>query len=149
MYALKPFIFYHHRAYYARPPLSIMPGRTWRDNGHKALCPLSLCHGPAALLSASKVDGAEFCYKGYSMVTFSDKTDAISPKIGYMPGPMPWLVQKALTDQGAQTLNTAEKGATHVDRELITGDSPDASNAVGLIAAPMMVTYAAKAEAAP
>ena len=41
MYALKPFIFYHHRAYYARPPLSIMPGRTWRDNGHKALCPLS------------------------------------------------------------------------------------------------------------
>eukprot|EP01043_Picozoa_sp_COSAG02_P093169 COSAG02_NODE_29710_length_564_cov_1.279570_1_plen_64_part_01 len=21
--------------------LSIMPGRTWRDNGHKALCPLS------------------------------------------------------------------------------------------------------------
>ena len=117
---------------------------------HAASMPtLALCHGPAALLSASKVDGAEFCYKGYSMVTFSDKTDAISPKIGYMPGPMPWLVQKALTDQGAQTLNTAEKGATHVDRELITGDSPDASNAVGLIAAPMMVTYAAKAEAAP
>ena len=28
-----------YRAYYARPSLSIMPGRTWRDNGHKALCP--------------------------------------------------------------------------------------------------------------
>ena len=48
MYALKPFIFYHHRAYYARPSLSIMPGQTWRDNGHKALCPLSRpCSPPA------------------------------------------------------------------------------------------------------
>ena len=27
--------------YYARPSPSIMPGQTWRDNGHKALCPLS------------------------------------------------------------------------------------------------------------
>jgi hypothetical protein len=33
--------FHHPRAYYARPSLSIMPGPTWRDNGHKALCPLS------------------------------------------------------------------------------------------------------------
>eukprot|EP01043_Picozoa_sp_COSAG02_P053825 COSAG02_NODE_6002_length_3882_cov_3.490087_3_plen_228_part_00 len=31
----------HPRAYYARPPPSIMPGQSWRDNGHKALCPLS------------------------------------------------------------------------------------------------------------
>ena len=30
-----------HRPYYARPSPSIMPGQTWRDNGHKALCPLS------------------------------------------------------------------------------------------------------------
>ena len=37
-----PLFSYHPRAYYARPPLSIMPGRTWRDNGHKALCPLSV-----------------------------------------------------------------------------------------------------------
>ena len=27
---------------YARPSPSIMPGQTWRDNGHKALCPLSV-----------------------------------------------------------------------------------------------------------
>ena len=27
------------------PPPSIMPGRTWHDNGHKALCPLPLAAG--------------------------------------------------------------------------------------------------------
>ena len=36
--------------YYARSIASIMPGRTWRDNGHKALCPLS---GPWMQLSLS------------------------------------------------------------------------------------------------
>ena len=35
------FIFTPHRPNYARPSPSIMPGQTWRDNGHKALCPLS------------------------------------------------------------------------------------------------------------
>ena len=28
-------------AYLAKPLASIMPGQTWRDSGHKALCPLS------------------------------------------------------------------------------------------------------------
>ena len=27
--------------YYARSITSIMPGQTWRDTGHKALCPVS------------------------------------------------------------------------------------------------------------
>ena len=30
-----------HTPYYARSITSIMPGQTWRDTGHKALCPVS------------------------------------------------------------------------------------------------------------
>ena len=40
-----------YRPYYARSIVSIMPGRTWRDNGHKALCPLSLLSLLLALCS--------------------------------------------------------------------------------------------------
>ena len=107
---------------------------------HAANLPtIALCHGPAALLSASKVADAEFPYKGYKMVCFSDKSDAFSPKVGYMPGTMPWLVQAALRGQGAEVHNNSETGATQVDRELITGDSPLASNKLGLISVPILV----------
>ena len=44
-------VFVHHvtlvhntlrvESYYARSIASIMPGQTWRDTGHKALCPVS------------------------------------------------------------------------------------------------------------
>ena len=34
------FIFTPPRPNYARPSPSIMPGQTWRDNGHKALMPV-------------------------------------------------------------------------------------------------------------
>jgi len=79
----------------------------------------------------------------YQMVSFSDKTDKTSPKIGYLPGQMTWFMQEALTKQGAQVLNNSEKGATHVDRELITGDSPAAANQLGVLAAPILVAFAA------
>ena len=38
------------------PSSSIMPGRTWRDNGHKALCPLSesCCYGTLCATSPRK-----------------------------------------------------------------------------------------------
>jgi len=113
---------------------------------HAASLPtIAICHGPAALLAASKVEGnKEFPYKGYKCVTFSDKTDQNTPKIGYLPGKMPWLAQEALKAQGMEPLNTSEKGATHVDRELITGDSPAAANKLGELAAPLLVAAWAK-----
>jgi molecular chaperone Hsp31 and glyoxalase 3 len=48
---------------------------------------------------------------------------------------MPWFVGDLLTAKGVQILNTDVTGATHVDRELITGDSPQAANAVGKLCA--------------
>ena len=81
------------------------------------------------------------------MVSFSDKTDKTTPKIGYLPGAMPWLMQEALTAKGAQMLNTSEKGATHIDRELITGDSPAAANKLGLLASPIIAAWTQRAQA--
>mmetsp|Transcript_6831 Transcript_6831/g.14840 ORF Transcript_6831/g.14840 Transcript_6831/m.14840 type:complete len:280 (+) Transcript_6831:71-910(+) len=107
---------------------------------HAAEIPtISLCHGPAALLAAAKVEGAEFPYKGYKMVSFSDGTDKMGQKIGYIPGAMPWLMQEALKAQGAEVTNKSEKGEVLVDRELITGDSPAAANKLGQVAAPILV----------
>lgn len=42
-----------------------------------------------------------------------------------------WLVAEKLTDLGAKVLNSDITGMTHLDRKLITGDSPLASNNVG------------------
>lgn len=125
-------------------PESVELGKVLHAAHAKNLPTVALCHGPAALLAASKVAGAEFPYKGYTMVCFSDKSDKTSPKVGYMPGAMPWLVQEALRGQGVEVHNKSETGAIHVDRELITGDSPQASNKLGMIAAPILVAAWAK-----
>ena len=72
---------------------------------------------------------------------FTDKTDAFTPSIGYLPGPMPWKVQAALEAKGVEVLNKSETGAVTVDRELITGDSPDAANKLGILAALLLVKF--------
>eukprot|EP01043_Picozoa_sp_COSAG02_P026383 COSAG02_NODE_1519_length_12168_cov_5.127682_9_plen_111_part_00 len=41
---------------YARPLASIMPGQTWRDNGHKALCPLCLMPVISVILFGHRCD---------------------------------------------------------------------------------------------
>lgn len=109
----------------------------------RALPTVTLCHGPAALLSTC-TEGLdkEFAYKGYESMCFTDKTDAMTPKIGYLPGPMPWKCEASVTEKGLKIMNKSEKGSTHVDRELITGDSPDAGTNLGRLAAPIILKYA-------
>ena len=105
---------------------------------------VTLCHGPAALLSTC-LEGTgktECAYKDYKTMCFTDKTDAFTPKVGYTPGAMPWKCQAAIEEKGLTVLNTKETGATTVDRELISGDSPTAANNLGIVAAPLMVEYA-------
>lgn len=94
---------------------------------------LSICHGPAALLSATDAQG-KFIFSGYSMAAFPDSMDKLTPNIGYMPGPMPWYFGEKLTEQGAKIVNKQAKGTCHQDRKLITGDSPDAANRFGKMA---------------
>lgn len=97
---------------------------------------LSICHGPAALLAASLSDKkAPFIYSGYKMAVFPDTVDKMTPLFGYMPGPMPWFFGEKLTALGVEIINKKANGTCYRDRKLITGDSPDAANAFGKLAA--------------
>lgn len=108
---------------------------------HKEELPtVTLCHGPAALLSTNLKK--EFAYKGYKAVCFTDKTDGMTPSFGYLPGHMPWKCQEGLETQGMTIINTTETGQVTQDRELITGDSPDAAHNLGVFAAPILAKHA-------
>ena len=102
---------------------------------------LSLCHGPAALLAANlpgtKTDnsGDGFLYDGYDVAVFPDAVDKQTPRIGYMPGHMPWRFGERLTELGVNIINKKSNGTVHVDRKLITGDGPQAANEFGRQAA--------------
>lgn len=95
---------------------------------------ITLCHGPAALLSAKDADGKNL-FAGYSVDVFPDALDqGPNLEIGYLPAAMKWLVAQELTRQGLTVLNDDMTGAVHKDRLLLTGDSPLASNALGRLA---------------
>jgi len=120
-------------------------GRLLHDAHSKSIPTVTLCHGPGTFLSAS-VEGAGdgFPYEGYEMNCFTDKTDEFTPSIGYLPGPMPWRAQESLQKLGVTIKNKKETGAVHVDREVISGDSPYAAHNLGVKAAPIVVEWANK-----
>lgn len=100
---------------------------------------ITLCHGPAALLAAS-LGKQESPFKGYSVCVFPDVLDqGPNIEIGYLPGHLQWLVADLLGKQGLTVLNDDMTGKTHQDRKLLTGDSPLASNDLGLLAADALV----------
>ena len=100
----------------------------------KDLFTISLCHGPGSFLS-TKLNGNEFLYKGYKMAVFPDSVDKQTPMIGYLPGHMPWQLNEKLTELGVTIVNKKSDTTTHIDRKLITGASPLASNELGKLAA--------------
>ena len=95
---------------------------------------ITLCHGPGSLLTTT-LDNQEFLYKGYEMAVFPDSVDKQTPMIGYLPGHMPWELSEKLKDLGAKVVNTKSDDTVVVDRKLITGASPLASNNLGKLAA--------------
>jgi molecular chaperone Hsp31 and glyoxalase 3 len=112
--------------------------------GHKNdLFTLAICHGPAALLSANLDDPdaaddkseRDFIFKGYEMVAFPTGMDKQMPKIGYLPGTMPWYFGEKLEDLGVTISNKLATGSTHQDRKLISGDGPLAANEFGKLSA--------------
>jgi len=100
---------------------------------------ITLCHGPATLLSTAEVEGKGFAYEGYETTCFTDKTDAMTPSVGYLPGHMPWKCQEAIEKLGMKVQNKSEKGAVHQYEELITGDSPNAADNLGRFAANILI----------
>lgn len=111
----------------------------------KELFTLAICHGPAALLAANlaSADSSEpqdksdsdFIFKGYEIVAFPTGMDKQMPKIGYLPGTMPWYFGEKLESLGVTISNKLTTGQTHQDRKLISGDGPLAANDFGKLSA--------------
>ncbi len=93
---------------------------------------VAVCHGPAAMVARDKKDKPN-PYSGYKMVAFPDKFDKQSPSLGYLPGQLPWFQCEALEKEGIKVINEKITGATHIDRKLISGDSPKACDELGKI----------------
>ena len=104
----------------------------WAHNND--LFTISLCHGPGAFF-ATELGGGEFLYEGYNMCVFPDEVDAQTPMMGYLPGHMKVGVSQRLKDLGVNVMNTEMDNSVCVDRKLITGASPLASDALGKLAA--------------
>lgn len=98
---------------------------------------ISLCHGPAGLLAAGMGEAEEdFLFRDYEMCVFPDSLDTgANIDIGYIPGPMPWLLGERLRELGVKIVNSDITGKVHRDRRLLTGDSPLAANNLGKLAA--------------
>ncbi|WP_115461315.1 glyoxalase III HchA [Winogradskyella aurantiaca] len=95
---------------------------------------ISLCHGPGAFL-ATTLDNQEFLYKGYNMAVFPDSVDNKTPMFGYLPGKMTYGLSEKLKNLGVNLMNTKMDKTVCVDKKLITGSSPLASNELGKLAA--------------
>ncbi len=93
---------------------------------------VAVCHGPAAMIAKDKQNKPN-PYKGYKMVAFPDKFDKQSPSLGYLPGQLTWFQCEELEKEGIQIINEKITGATHIDRKLISGDSPKACDELGKI----------------
>jgi len=94
---------------------------------------ITLCHGPGTLMSA-KIDN-EFIFNGYEIALFPDSVDKQTPMIGYLPGHMPFELGEKLKELGMKIINKKADDTCHIDRNLITGASPYASNKLGRLAA--------------
>ena len=95
---------------------------------------ITLCHGPGSLLSTT-LNNQKFIYEGYKMAVFPDSVDKKTPLIGYLPGQMPHGLSEKLKSLGANIVNTKSDKTVCLDRKLITGASPLASNELGKLAA--------------
>lgn len=109
-------------------------GRTLNWAHENNLYTISICHGPGALL-ATTLKNKSFIYEGYKMAVFPDSVDKMTPKIGYLPGQMPHGLSEKLKSLGANVVNTKADNTVCIDRNLITGASPLASNQLGRLAA--------------
>ena len=101
---------------------------------HNDLFTISLCHGPGSFLSTT-LDNQKFIYEGYNMAVFPDAVDKQTPMIGYLPGHMTSGLSEKMKSLGVNLMNTESDNTVCVDRKLITGASPLASDALGKLAA--------------
>ena len=89
----------------------------------------AVCHGPAALLSAGTGPEGTWLFDGYKIVGFTEEEEDQTPygKLG-----IPWYLENALKSRGAvfDDGDAAWVSYVIVDRNLITGQNPDSSEAI-------------------
>lgn len=95
---------------------------------------ISLCHESGSFL-ATQLNNKEFIYKGYNMAVFPDAVDEETPNVGYLPAKMARGLSEELKKLGVNLMNTKMDKTVCVDRKLITGSSPLASNELGKLVA--------------
>ena len=83
----------------------------------------------------SAQNGGDFIFDGYKIAMFPDAVDKQTPMIGYLPGHMPFKLEAKLTALGLTVINKKADDTCTIDRNLVTGASPQASNALGRLAA--------------
>ncbi|WP_080780748.1 glyoxalase III HchA [Chryseobacterium phocaeense] len=110
----------------------------------KHLYMLTICHGPAALLSAGLDKTKPFPYRGYEIAAFPDSVDKQTPFIGYMPGNIPWKYGEKLNNLGVKIINKKADKTCHKDRKLISGASPKAANNFGKLCATELLNELSK-----
>ncbi|MFD7299380.1 type 1 glutamine amidotransferase domain-containing protein [Streptomyces pharetrae] len=82
-----------------------------------------VCHGPAAMLAATRADGSN-AFTGYEVAAFTDAEEVQ----GGLADKAKWLLQSRLTEAGV-TVRAGEPWAPNVvvDRNLVTGQNPASS----------------------
>ena len=82
-----------------------------------------LCHGPAALLSATREDGT-FAFAGRRLTVFTDEEELQ----GGTGEQTPWFVEETLREKGAEIdAGPAWSSKVVVDGNLISGQNPQSS----------------------
>ena len=106
----------------------------------KAKPTASLCHGPAAFLSANP-----FPYAGYRMTALSDKEEQLQEFMNVYDTNvrLTWYVESGLAEAGARYERNLIKFTSRVvtDRELVTGQNPQSARALGVAFANKVTDY--------
>jgi putative intracellular protease/amidase len=88
----------------------------------------AVCHGPAAFLSAGSGPEGDWLFDGYKLVGITDEEEDQTPygKLG-----MSWYLESELKNYGAVFDDGNANWVSHVvvDRNLVTGQNPDSSEA--------------------
>jgi putative intracellular protease/amidase len=110
----------------------------------KAKPTASLCHGPAAFLSA-RHDGKPFPYAGYRMTALSDSEEQFQELFNVYDTNirLTWYVERGLEDAGVSYERNLIKFTSRVvsDRELVTGQNPQSARALGTAFAAKVTAY--------
>ncbi len=89
----------------------------------------TVCHGPAAFLSAGSGPEGAWLFDGYKLVSVTDEEE---DQIPYGQLGMPWYLESELKNYGAIFDDGDAAWVSHVvvDRNLVTAQNPDSSEAM-------------------